>query len=128
MYTEELSYTQQRELVEQLIEGLSYNPEETYPGDCASEILDSWMPIYYSDTREHWVEAGCPDPDEMMPDNNEQGQLTIHNLMTLGLWEIAQQFVSGAILGTDGEANTHAEALENIKENYPHLIAEKVIH
>jgi hypothetical protein len=123
----ELSYRQQLKLVEQLIEGLSHNTEETYPGDCASEILDSWMPIYYSDIRESWVEAGCPEPDELMPDNNKEDQLDIHNLMSLGLLEIAHQFVSSAIWGTDGEANTHAEALENIKENYPHLIAEKVI-
>jgi hypothetical protein len=128
MYTEELSYTQQLELIEQLIEELSQYPEEAYPGDRASEILDSWMPVYYSDIREHWVEAGCPDPDELMPDNNKEDQLTIHNLMTLGLWEVANNFVNSAIWGTDGEANTHAEAVENIKENYSHLIAEKVIH
>jgi hypothetical protein len=122
-----LSYTQQRELVERLVEELSREPEELYPDEAALEILDSWMPIYHSDTRDSWLAAGCPDPDEMMPDNNEENQLNIHNLMTLGLWEVAHQFVSGAIWGTDGEANTHAEALENIKENYPHLIAEKVI-
>jgi hypothetical protein len=117
MNKEELSYTQQRELVEQLIEGLSYNPEETSPGDCASEILDSWMPIYYSDIRDSWLAAGCPDPDELMPDNNEENQLDIHNLMSLGLWEVAFQFIGGVIWGADGEANTHAEALENIKDH-----------
>jgi hypothetical protein len=116
MYTEELSHTQQRELIEYLIEELSGEPERTYPSDRASEILDSWMPIYYRDIREQWVDAGCPDPDESMPDNNEENQLNIHNLMTLGLWEVANNFVNSAIWGPDGEANTHAEAIENIKD------------
>ena len=122
----ELSYAQKRDLVEQLEEVLGYDPERPHPSDMVSEVVDSWLPVYYSRIREAWVEAGCPEPDETMPDNNEYGQNNIHHLMTLGLWEVAYNFASSAIWGDTGEANTHAEALENLRENYPGWVAQKV--
>ena len=122
----ELSYAQQRELVEQLEEALTYDPERPYPTDTVSEVVDSWLPVYYSRIREAWVEAGCPEPEETLPDNNEYGQNNIHHLMTLGLWEVAHSFASSAICGDDGEPNTHAEALENLKTNHPNWVAQKV--
>jgi hypothetical protein len=118
----ELSYNQKRELVRMLEEAFSYDPDRRYPTDTASEIVDSWLPVYYNQIREEWVEAGCPEPDETMPDNNEHNQINIHNLMTLGLWETAHQFASGAIWSSCengiGEPNTHTEALQNLRENY----------
>ena len=121
----ELSYAQKRELVQQLEEVLEYDPERHYPEDTVTEAVDSWLPVYYSRIREAWVEAGCPEPDEM-PDNNEHGQFNIHNLMTLGLWEVAYNFASGAIWSNEtGGADTHAEALENLRENYSEWVAQK---
>ena len=126
MYESELSYAQKRDLVQQLEEVLGYDLESPYPDDAATETVDSWMPVYYNRIREAWTEAGCPDPDETMPDNNEHGQMNIHNLMTLGLWEVAHSFASSAIWGnTTGGANTHGEALENLRDNYPEWVAQK---
>jgi len=114
-----LSNNQKQDLITQLVDVLKHEPERRYPSDTVSEVVDSWLPIYYREIREEWVDAGCPEPDETMPDNNEHGQFTIHHLMTLGLWEVAHQFASGAIWGNAyGEANTHAEALENLRDNY----------
>jgi hypothetical protein len=120
----ELSYAQKRELVQQLEEVLEYDPERHYPEDTVTEAVDSWLPVYYSRIREAWVEAGCPEPDETMPDNIETvNGGGIHYLMTLGLWEVAYQFASGAIWSNEtGGADTHAEALENLKDNYPDFI------
>jgi hypothetical protein len=119
----ELSYNQKRDIVERLQEALAYDPERRYPTDTASEIVDSWLPIYYHQIVETWVEAGSPDPDETMPEQLERDKRQIHYLMTLGLWEVARDFASGAIWSNEtGEANTHAEALENLTENYPEFI------
>jgi len=127
MYDLELSYAQKRSMIEQLEEVLMYDLEQRYPTDTILEVVDSWMPVYYSDIREQWQAAGCPDPEDTTPDNNEHGQITIHHLMTLGLWEVAYQFAHGAIWGAAaGEANTHGEALENLRENYPELVAQKI--
>ena len=122
----ELSYAQKRVLVQYIEEALEYDTEALYPTDSVSETVDSWMPVYYSRIREAWVEAGCPDPDETMPDNNDNGQNTIHNLMSLGLWETAYNFAMGSIWSNEtGEANTHGEALENLRNNYPEWVAQK---
>jgi hypothetical protein len=119
----ELGYNQKRDLVERLQEALAYDPEATYPEDTVTEVVDSWLPVYYGQIREAWVEAGCPEPEESMPDNNEHDQLKIHNLMTLGLWEVARDFASGATWSNEtGQPNIHAEALENLAENYPDFI------
>ncbi len=122
----ELSYAQQRDIIERLQEAFEYDPERTYPADTASEIVDSWLPVYYSEIVDAWQEAGCPDPDNTMPEQIERDKRPIHYLMTLGLWEVAYDFAAGAIWGSgpdgNGEANTHAEALENIKEKYPDFI------
>jgi hypothetical protein len=115
----ELSYNQKREIVRMLEESLSYDPERRYPEDTISEIVDSWLPVYYRQIVDEWLEAGCPDPDDTMPDNNEHGQITIHRLMTLGLWELANQFANGAIWSNEtGGPNDHAEALQNLRDNY----------
>jgi hypothetical protein len=115
----ELSYAQQRDIIERLQEAFEYDPERTYPTDTVTEVVDSWLPVYYSDIVEQWNEAGCPDPDETMPEQLERDKHSIHYLMTLGLWEVARDFAIGAIWSNEtGEANTHAEALENLKENY----------
>ena len=124
MYADpQLSYAQQRDIIERLQEAFEYDPERTYPEDTAMEIVDSWLPVYYGDIVDQWNEAGCPDPDDTMPEQIERDKRPIHYLMTLGLWELAAGFASGAIWGSEGySANTHAEALENIKEKYPDFI------
>jgi hypothetical protein len=116
----ELSYAQQRDIIERLREAFEHDPERTYPDDTAMEIVDSWLPVYYTDIVEQWQEAGCPDPDDTMPEQIERDKRPIHHLMTLGLWELASGFASGAIWGDNGlVANTHAEALENLKTTFP---------
>jgi len=118
--SDQLSYAQEKDLVERLEESLSYDPEGLYPGDTASEVADSWLPVYYRDIGQQWEEAGCPEPGDFMPDNNDYDQINIHNLMLLGLARLASEFVSGAIWNNDiGETNTHAEALEALRANYP---------
>ena len=120
----ELSYNQKQDLVIQLVDVLKYDPEHRYPTDTVSDVVDSWLPVWYSQIREEWVDAGCPEPDETMPEQLERNKHSIHYLMTLGLWELAHDFGTGAIWGKEnGEANTHAEALANLTENYPDLVA-----
>ena len=121
--SEQLSYAQEKDLLESLVEALSYNPEALYPTDTVAEVVDSWLPVYYRDTREAWEEAGCPEPNYFMPDNNDHGQLSIHNLLLLGLAEVVTQFSSSALWSKDiGETNTHAEALEALRANYPEFV------
>ena len=118
--SEQLSYNQERELIQNLVEALSYDPEALYPSDTAAEVADSWLPVYYHDIGKAWEEAGCPEPEEYLPDNNDYDQINIHNLMVLGLARLASDFASSAIWNSDtGETNTAAEALEALRANYP---------
>ena len=122
--SEQLSYAQEQDLIGSLVEALSYDLEGVYPHDTASEVADSWLPVYYYQIVKAWEEAGCPDPEEFLPENNDYEQMSIHNLMILGLAELASNFVSSAIWSADvGETNTHAEALEALRANYPEFIA-----
>ena len=121
--SEQLSYAQEKDLVESLVEALSYNPEALYPTDTVAEIADSWLQVYYRDISSQWEEAGCPEPEEYLPDNNDHGQINIHNLMLLGLARLANDFTSSAIWCSDiGETNTHADALEALRANYPEFV------
>ena len=121
--SEQLSYAQEKDLVETLVDGLSHDPEALYPSDTAQELADSWLPVYYRDIGQQREEAGCPEPEEYLPDNNDYDQINIHNLMLLGLARLASDFVSGAIWNDDiGETNTHAEALEALRANYPEFV------
>ena len=116
--SEQLSYYQERDLIERLVEALSYDPEALYPSDTAAEVADSWLPVYYHDIGKAWEEAGCPEPEEYLPDNNDHDQINIHNLMVLGLARLASDFASSAIWNSDiGETNTAAEALEALRVN-----------
>ena len=118
--SDQLSYAQEKDLVELLAEELSRNPEALYPIDSAHELADSWLPVYYYDIRKAWEEAGFPEDEDYLPDNNDYDQINIHNLMLLGLARLASEFVSSAIWNNDiGETNTHAEALEALRANYP---------
>jgi hypothetical protein len=118
--SEQLSYPQELSIIDQLIETLSSDPGATEPEDTAREVADSWLPIHRSDIREQWLEAGCPEPEDMMPDNNDEGQLNIHNLMLLGLAELVHSFATGAVWHEDiGSPTTNAEALEAIRADYP---------
>ncbi len=122
--SEQLSYYQERDLIKSLVEALSYDLEALYPTDTVAEVADSWLPVYYRDIGKAWEEAGCPEPEEYLPDNNDYDQINIHNLMLLGLARLASDFASGAIWNNDiGETNTHAEALEALKSNYPEFTA-----
>ena len=127
MYELELSYAQKRSMIEQLEDVLDFDLDRQYPADTILEVVDSWMPVYYNRIREEWIEAGCPNPVDTMSDNLSEIDEPIHHLMALGLWEVAYQFAHGAIWGqAAGEANTHREALENLRENYPDWVAQKI--
>ena len=118
--SDQLSYRQEKDLVNTLVDGLSHDLEQIYPSESVQELADSWLPIYYRDTRQQWEEAGCPEPEEYLPDNNDHDQINIHNLMVLGLARLASDFASSAIWNSDtGETNTAAEALEALRANYP---------
>lgn len=118
-----ISYNQKQDIVVHLVEALTSDPDHPYPSDTVSEVVDSWLPIYYNQIREEWVDAGCPDPDEFMPENDDNNQLNIHSLMVLGLCELALHFAHSAIWGSSGNGpDTNAEALENLTENYPDLV------
>ena len=98
----ELDYDQQREIREMLTEAFSYDADSLYPQDTASEIVDSWLPIYYNNIRDEWVRAGCPEPEEGL-----EHTTGIHHAMQIGLFELGYQYAMQVI----GNADTHSEAL-----------------
>jgi hypothetical protein len=78
----EISYKQEVELLEAMLEGLN----GAY-GECdevVHESIDSVMPVYYTDIVSEWVEAGMPQSD-----NNEG---TIIEQMNYSLWTCYNSF------------------------------------
>ena len=97
----EISYKQEVELLEAMLEGL----EGAY-GECdevVHESIDSVMPVYYTDIVNEWVEAGMPQADD------ETG--TIMNQMTYALWECYSNFGYSIVSG----ATSPSSALELVR-------------
>ena len=78
------------------------------------EVVDSAMPVYYSQTLEEWREAGCPDPEDS--DHDPNSGPVIFGLMTRALHEAMSDFAWGVA----GNAETLAEALDRLNTLYPH--------
>ncbi len=98
----EISYKQEVELLEAMLEGLSEGHHD-YEA-VANESIDSTMPIYYTDIVNEWVEAGMPDGDI------ERGGIL--NQMTYSLWECYNSFGFSII----SEATDAESALELVRE------------
>jgi hypothetical protein len=98
----EISYRQEVEVLESMLEGL----EGAY-GECDEVVhdsIDSTMPVYYTDLVREWTEAGMPQSD------NDQG--TIFDQMTYSLWECYSNFAYNII----SEATSTSTALELVRE------------
>lgn len=91
-----------------LTEAFSYDADRPYPEDTAVEIVDSWVPVYSHGIRQAWLDAGCPDPDDVP----ESAVGNIHALMSFALAELATAYATGLVR----DARTHAEALKAVKD------------
>jgi hypothetical protein len=98
----EISYKQEVELLESMLEALKY--ERADYETAVNESIDSTMPVYYTDLVSEWTEAGMPQSD------NDQG--TIFDQMTYSLWECYNDFAYNII----SEATSTPTALELVRE------------
>jgi hypothetical protein len=105
-----LSHGLQLQVAEVLGEALTgdHGPD-AYLYDIVSEVVDSVMPVYYTDIVNEWVEAGMPQPDDQHND--------IISQMTHALWEAIQDF-AGMLVHT--EQDTVSEALNRLNTLYPY--------
>lgn len=81
-------------------------PEKRHPGDAVWEIVEGWLPAYYTEIRAEWVDAGCPEPEEFTTTEN------IHNAMTVALHELATEELSAALAAADN----YGEAVQAMRE------------
>lgn len=98
----EISYRQEVEVLESMLEGL----EGAY-GECDEVVhqsIDSVMPTWTTEIVSEWVEAGMPEADD------QQG--TIINQMTYSLWECYSNFAYSIVSG----ATSASSALELVRE------------
>lgn len=117
----EISYKQEVQLLESMLEGLAgshHNYESVF--STLNESIDSVMPIYYTDIASEWVEAGMPQSD------NDQG--TILEQMTYSLWECYNSFAYNIIReATDGDtARELVQEALGVRQGYAGL-AEAII-
>jgi hypothetical protein len=101
-----LNWSQRQELREMLTEAYSYDADRPHPVDTMHEIVDSWVPVYYLDIRQAWVDAGCPEPEEGLDNARD-----IHHAMQIALYELGYEYAYGIIRNAD----THEEALEAVQ-------------
>ena len=93
----EISYKQEVELLEAMLEALSEGDHDYETAVVQS--IDSTMPIYYTDIVNEWVEAGMPEAEYEQPEG------TIINQMSHSLWECYNSFGYGIISGaTDSDS------------------------
>jgi hypothetical protein len=98
----EISYKQEVELLEAMLEGL-----DGATGECdevVHESIDSVMPVYYTEIVNEWVEAGMPQPDDHHND--------IISQMTDSLWECYSNFGYSIV----SEATSPSSALELVRQ------------
>ena len=98
----EISYKQEVELLESLLEALEEGHDDYERS--VNESIDSVMPVYYTDIANEWLEAGMPQADD------EQG--TILSQMTYSLWECYSNFGFSIV----SEATDAESALELVRE------------
>jgi hypothetical protein len=97
----EISYKQEVELLEAMLEALSEGHHDYE--EAVNESIDGVMPIYHTDIVNEWLEAGMPQSDD------ETG--TILNQMTYSLWECYNSFAYITI----AEATDSDTALELVR-------------
>jgi hypothetical protein len=112
----QIRYALQIEVAEALGEALTgdHGPD-AYLYDIVGEVVDSVMPVYYSDILDEWSEAGCPDPEDS--DHDPNSGHVIFGLMTRALREAIQDF-AGMLVHT--EQDTVSEALDRLNTIYPY--------
>lgn len=98
----EISYRQEVELLESMLEGL--NGEYGECDEVVHESIESTMPVYYTDLVREWTEAGMPQSD------NETG--SIFDQMTYSLWECYSNFAYNII----SEATSTSTARKLVQE------------
>jgi len=98
----EISYRQEVEVLESMLEGL-----DGATGECdevVHESIDSVMPTWTSEIVSEWVEAGMPQSDD------ETG--SIMSQMTYALWECYSNFGYSIVSG----ATSASSALELVRQ------------
>jgi hypothetical protein len=98
----ELSYRQEVELLEAMLEALSEGHHD-YEA-VVHEVIDGVMPTWTKDVVSEWLEANLPESEE------QQG--TIINQMTFALWECYSNFAHSTI----SEATDTASATELVRQ------------
>jgi len=98
----DISYKQEVELLEAMLEGLKSGHHDYE--EVVNESIDSVMPVYYTEVVNEWVEAGMPQGDD------EVG--SIMKQMTYSLWECYNSFGYSII----SEATDTSSALELVRE------------
>ena len=82
-----LNNEQKIELTKQLAEVLSYEDEDRNdPQDLAYEVVDSWLPIYYYEIAQTWMEADRPNVEDTgLLDPKRLGD--VYHVMQVALYE-----------------------------------------
>jgi len=113
-----LSHGLQLQVAEVLGEALTgdHGPD-AYLYDIVSEVVDSVMPVYYTDIMNEWREANCPDPE----DDTIQGDGSpIFELMTRALREAIQDFAGGLVYLVDRDDEDIPSALAKLNTVFPY--------
>ena len=110
----ELSFSQCKDLLVQARDVFTESVDSVYPDDQLFEIVDCWLPVYYTHIRAEWVAANCPEPDA-----DSLGEFQdIHNAMLVGLSDCAYQFLSGLLFDAEtwGDAVAMIDDYMTVKE------------
>lgn len=90
----ELNTDQKLDLTQQLAQAFSYEDEDRgYPEDVAHEVVDSWLPVYYYDILQAWIDAGNPNvEDRGLLAEEKLGD--VYHVMQVALYEQGLAWVS----------------------------------
>lgn len=97
----EISYRQEVELLESLLEGLEGGHSDYE--EVVNESIESIMPVYYTDLVREWSEAGMPQCDNALG--------SIFDQMGYSLWECYNSFGHSIM----SEATDNDTALELVR-------------
>jgi hypothetical protein len=114
-----LSHGLQLQVAEVLGEALTgdHGPD-AYLYDIVSEVVDSVMPVYYTDIMDEWREADCPDPEDS--DHDPNSGPVIFGLMTRALREAIQDFAGGLVYLVDRDDEDIPSALAKLNTVFPY--------
>ena len=113
-----LSHGLQLQVAEVLGEALTgdHGPD-AYLYDIVGEVVDSVMPVYYTDIMDEWREANCPDPED---DTIVGDGSPIFELMTRALREAIQDFAGGLVYLVDRDDEDIPSALAKLNAVFPY--------